>query len=166
MTRPSPNLSSKPLVTYKALGLAYNRGEYVSPFVSTCLVCTVVPGDLFTQNIDGLVPVHLFLHGRCKSFSDSLRSRKHEYLTHAYAPTVERLTIDPAPASVDACLIPSKTLAVLATRAIGVVPSAFRPTSLDAAAAGVRPAAVERPATDALGTARVSRAMLVRAAIL
>jgi hypothetical protein len=73
--------------------------------------------------------------------------------------------MNPAPLSVEACLIPSKTLAVRATREIGVVASALRETSRDA---GERPAAaeaVDKPATDCLGRALVIRAMLLRAAI-
>jgi hypothetical protein len=79
---------------------------------------------------------------------------------------LETLTIDPAPLSVEACLIPSMMLAVRATRAIGLVARAFRDTSRDA---GERPAAaeaVERLATDCLGIALESRAMLERAAAI
>jgi hypothetical protein len=73
--------------------------------------------------------------------------------------------MDPAPLSVDACLIPSRILAVLATRAIGVVASALRDTNFEAGATPAAVDAVERLATDCLGRALVSRAMLVRAAI-
>lgn len=129
------------------------------------LVGTIVSSDLFTENVDGFVPVHLLLHSRSKRFSNGLTKDAALVTTCDPLTFPASRTIDPAPLSVEACLIPSRTLAVRATRAIGVVARALRETSRDA---GERPAAaeaVERLATDCLGRALVRRAMLVRAAI-
>lgn len=78
ITRSSPNLSSSPLVTYEEKKKKVVRQSTARVEIphedETCLVSTVVPGNLFTDDEDGLVTDHLLLHRLVERVSHSLRA--------------------------------------------------------------------------------------------
>lgn len=76
ITRSSPNLSSSPLVTYKKKKKVVRQSTArveIPHKDETCLVSTIVPGNLFTDDKDGLVTDHLLLHRLVERVSHSLR---------------------------------------------------------------------------------------------